>query len=287
MSATWHDHVIATKITSRLRRDLPKARSDSDYPSVHVLTGQEQWVMTMWMLASFLLFTKRTWNIFVHDDGTLSDSAASTLLQTIDGCKLIPRSTADATMRDVLSEHAECVAYRSQHPLAVKCFDIPYFAPGDRFILLDSDVLFYRTPDKIIEWAENPKDHTTWFNRDCQEPSPISSTRCLKDFGFALWPQVNSGLCLISKEIIAHEKFEFWLQHPLIKQGNPWRKEQTLLALAASESNQGGILPPAYEVSLSPKAGDSCTARHYIGAVRNYFYSEGIRRLKGKLLLSE
>jgi hypothetical protein len=63
-----------------------------------------------------------------------------------------------------------------------------------------------------------------------------------------------------------------------------WRVEQTLLALCASRTGRGGLLPSAYEVSLGFRRGPEAICRHYVGAVRDRFYAEGVRELAGVLL---
>jgi hypothetical protein len=76
------------------------------------------------------------------------------------------------------------------------------------------------------------------------------------------------------------DAMEEWLGHPALQ--NPkmqWRVEQTLLALCASQSGVGGLLPSEYEVSPNKNRLPSGISRHYIGCVRDRFYSEGILEL--------
>ncbi|MEZ5326114.1 MAG: hypothetical protein R3F19_13770 [Verrucomicrobiales bacterium] len=282
-AAAWHDHFTSTLILDR-RISVPKAHADDTSPPVHVLAGEEQWLMAAWMLTSFLHFTDRPWNIFVHDDGTLSENARAELIRLFDGITIVPRSDADVVMKDTLGMYPRCAAYRDAHPLGIKCFDIPHMAKGERFLLLDSDVLFFKRPDQILAWAEDENDHSTWFNQDPQEPSSLSLDQCQSDLGFSLWPRVNSGLCLLHKDSIRLTNFEQWLELAAIKNGIAWRTEQTLLALGASRTGKGGLLPEGYEVSLGKTRKPDAIARHYVGAVRSRFYAEGVRDLKGCLL---
>jgi hypothetical protein len=63
-----------------------------------------------------------------------------------------------------------------------------------------------------------------------------------------------------------------------------WLVEQTLFAICASAVGRGGLLPAEYEVSKARFASPGVVARHYVGAVRNRFYGEGIPRVKKELL---
>ena len=69
--------------------------------------------------------------------------------------------------------------------------------------------------------------------------------------------------------------------------GPIWRVEQTLFALCASRGGKGGLLPKNYEVSLRRRASPDAIARHYVGAVRDRFYGEGLKRLHEELLTLE
>jgi hypothetical protein len=63
--------------------------------------------------------------------------------------------------------------------------------------------------------------------------------------------------------------------------------EQTLFALCASRFGKGGLLPKHYEVSLKRRAHPDAIARHYVGAVRDRFFGEGLKRLREELLAVE
>ena len=52
----------------------------------------------------------------------------------------------------------------------------------------------------------------------------------------------------------------------------------------AAVAGRGGLLPPDYEVSLEKKARPDAVARHYVGAVRQLFYGDGIARVKRQLI---
>jgi hypothetical protein len=74
---------------------------------------------------------------------------------------------------------------------------------------------------------------------------------------------------------------EKWLGHSSLQ--NPkmqWRVEQTLLALSASKVGRGGLLPSEYEVSPNKSRLPTGISRHYIGCVRDRFYSEGVFTLR-------
>lgn len=250
---------------------------------VHVLTGEKDWQLCAWMLASWFTFTEQTWRVIIHDDGTLSSAAKKTLASLFKTARFITRADSDPTMDKLLRPFPFCHEYRAKHPLAQKIFDIPHFCDSDRFIILDSDLLFYRYPAEIMQWVTgNTKD--CWFNEDCVESSLITAQTAWEDLGVKLWPRVNSGLCLMQKSAIDLEFCERALGETSIMQGHIWRIEQTLIALNASRQVLGGLLPKTYEVSLSKDASSDAIMRHYVGAVRDRFFAEGLAKLAPILL---
>lgn len=253
---------------------------------VHVLTGAKDWELCAWMLASFFHFTEQTWNIVIHDDGTLTSAIGTQFKKLFKSVRIISRDEADTKMDRLLLPFPFCHDYRNKHPLALKIFDMAQFCESDRFIVFDSDVLFFNYPREITNWVSKNASEC-WFNEDAEEGSLITTEHAWSDLGVTLWPRVNSGLCLLSKAAIDLEFCERALGETSILKGHIWRVEQTLFALCASRHGKGGLLPKTYEVSLAKEASSDCIARHYVGAVRDHFFDEGLKRLRDVLLTEE
>lgn len=255
---------------------------------VHVLTGEKDWRLAAWMLASFFHFTEMAWPVVIHDDGTLPEDGRATLESLFNGARIIRRSEADEEMKRVLRAYPFCEDYRNAHPLALKIFDMPHFEKGDRFLMIDSDVLFFNHPREIIDWANAPaKNKDCWFNEDVQESSLITAAEAREELDVKLWARVNSGIAAIYKPAIDLDFCDRVLATTSILRGQVWRVEQTLFALCASRGGRGGLLPNNYEVSLRRRASPEAIARHYVGAVRDRFYGEGLKRLHEELLTLE
>jgi hypothetical protein len=255
---------------------------------LHLLTNSNDWKMALWMLASFHETTQRRWLITLHEDGSLMEEDLENFWRIFPEIRIVRPKDAELRMARVLSNYPRCRDYRTRMPHALKCFDIPEFCEEYKYLMLDPDVLFFRSPAEILNWAEDSNMRGCWFNRDFQEPSPISPAQAVADLGVPLWPCVNTGLCLLERQTVKNlDAMEEWLGHPALQ--NPkmqWRVEQTLLALCASQNGVGGLLPEQYEVSPHKYRKPGGISRHYIGCVRDRFYSEGILELHKQLNLS-
>ena len=282
-SASYHDY----KTKQLIRKWIWPFWNDAPMSvPVHVLTGEKDWLLCAWMLASFFHCTEHTWNIVIHDDGTLTEEIRRELARLFKNSRIIPRAQADATIEAVLKPLPFAYEYRGMHPFALRIFDMPYYCEGPRFIQLDSDVLFFNHPREIMDWVGGGGNEC-WFNEDVSEGSLISEKDALEDFAVKLWPRVNAGLALVAKEAIDFEFCDRVLAETSILKGPLWRVEQTLFALCASRAGKGGLLPKTYEVSLGKHSAEDCVARHYVGAVRDRFYGEGLKRLRPVLLAGE
>lgn len=251
---------------------------------VHLLTCAGDWLCAAWTLASFVHFTQHRWHLVVHDDGTLPAQARSTLRQLFPALEIIARAEANAAMSLQLAQFPRCAAYRAAHPLALKLLDCALLSQTDRLILLDSDILFFQRPTEVMQWVREEREGC-FFNPDFQNAYCLSPEEAQSRLGTPLWPRVNTGLSLFVREAVDLAFCERCLgdEALLDPESIAWR-EQTLLALCASRWGQGGLLSERYEVTFNPRMAEDAVTRHYVGAMRRWFLSEGVRRLRPILL---
>jgi hypothetical protein len=281
----WAEHLLMPRISSWR---IPNELEDSPVP-VHVLTSRYDWEMALWMLASLHEASRLRWPIVLHEDGTLEQEQLDLYAKLFPSLKVVRRTEADLVMGQILGPYPRCADYRNRMPHGLKAFDIPQLANSPRYLMLDPDVLFFSRPTEIVDWAADSEDFSCWFNQDFQEPSPIPPAQAEKDLGIELWSQVNTGLCLLTRDSVSDlAAMEEWLAHPALQDSKvQWRVEQTLLALAASKAGKGGLLPSTYEVSPNRNRHPKSVARHYVGCVRDRFIGEGVKELSDLTLISK
>lgn len=278
--AVYHDYWTARKI----RRWRPAAADKPQEPvSVHVLTGEYDWRYAAWMLASWFHFTERNWPVFIHDDGSLPPEAASLYATILPEATVVARARADAEVDAALEGRPLCVRGRHFYNPSLKFFDTRHYAPHERLIILDSDILFFRKPRLLLDWVDGGGADFL-FMRDVADASALDRETVRTALGLDLMENINSGMCFLPKNLIDLDFTEHCLAETELLRTTRWTFEQTLFALCASHDGGGRLLPGEYELTLNPAMRPNSVARHYVGRVRQLIYAEGIRRLRRELL---
>lgn len=257
-----------------IRRHVRPSRVIAD-PAVHMLVSSKTWHAGILAAVTFEHHSGRRWKFFIHDDGTLEKTHRKRITDVFDDATIVDRAAADARAREFLAGHPKCLDRRGRHNLFLKFSDFIAWTPGRRFIVLDSDVIFFRAPGEIVEWAESGAD-TCHYNEDTKEKYCIPRAFIAERLGVEMWPRFNSGLVLLPSAAVSlalSERlavaFEDDAHHPQFF-------EQTLYGLMSSIWNRGGPLPSTYEISWGYLRRRHATCRHYVGDFKHdLLYIEG------------
>ena len=243
--------------------------------SVHLLVSSKTWRMGLLSVFSLEYFSGRRWKIFLHEDGTVDAKARSRIEAKIPGVRFVSRKEADEATEKLLAPYPACQRNRSRHNLFLKFFDPIAFAPGDKYLILDSDLFFYRRPDLLLDWALGD-EKACYYNKDVKEVYALPRDDIERVMGVRLWESFNSGLLCICREAISLELAEKLLEAFEGKAPHPQFFEQTLYALCASAHDLGGPLPPEYEITWNIFRRSDSICRHYVGPAKfDHLYFEG------------
>ncbi|HLB33027.1 MAG: hypothetical protein A3F67_08200 [Verrucomicrobia bacterium RIFCSPHIGHO2_12_FULL_41_10] len=269
--SSW-GYSLGTLVATLSKR--PSQKADPSV-SVHLLVSSKTWHAGLLAAISFEFFTRRRWNLFIHEDGSVDEQARRRIEKILPGVHFVARAESEERMKEYLKDYPKCRDHRSRHNLFLKFFDLPAFAPGERFILLDSDVLFFNRPQEILDWADSGSEDC-FYNEDTKEKYCIPRVEIESALEVRLWHRFNSGLVLMPKKAISLDLAEKLLISFEATAHHPQFFEQTLYALMASVWNRGGPLPATYEISWGFFRKKKCIARHYLGAFKHdILYLEG------------
>jgi len=252
---------------------------------IHILSGRARLTMALWMISSWIAVTGRNWKFVIHDDGTLCAADMARLERVLPCCKTMLSTKSNPAIHEMLSEHPLCLQCRNLHPLGRKLFDIPLFACQDKLLSIDTDILFFLKPYLLLKWISGQNAEGSLFMEDIKDSSLVSVGDVEHLFGIPLVQRVNTGIVGLHKKILSLDFIEDCLGSTGILRKDRWYVEQTLFAIVASRFGRVELLPQEYAISEGSHCPANTVARHYVGAVRQYFYSEGLSRIR--LMLDE
>jgi len=263
----------ARKISSTKLFGYPKAEF-----SIHMLSCHRHVEMSLWALKSFSYYARLSPSVFVHDDGTLTTDDVACFNEHIAHCSVVRRAQADVRIREILKDHPHCrdVRFAQGHPLPIKLFDAWAHAPHDVFILMDSDVLFFRRPEELLNHAANGR---ACFSADCQDAYAATTEELRAFMGVDVMPAVNSGLLAIGRSDFDLDLSERFFQSLPSARYHGF-SEQT--AWAVILSNLGAKrLSRAYQISSRTSVHSETVSNHYVSdGYRLRFWTTGVRLLK-------
>lgn len=149
--------------------------------------------------------------IYLHDDGSLTDVDKS-LLSDIDNVIFIDRKWADKEIEQYIKNHLNCTNYRlgdSKINLwhKIKLFDYFFFSKTKRVLGLDTDLLFMRKPQDVIDLI---KSNIPFYFPDIQSSYSFNEPKN----EVPVYKNVNTGLIFIpSKDYYNLDDLEFALSN--------------------------------------------------------------------------
>lgn len=228
----------------------------------------------MMAVLSLEYFSGRRWKIMIHDDGSLDEASQKSILAKLPGATLVTRKEADNAFSSELGRYPACARNRSNHNFFLKFFDPWLHAPHEKYILLDADVIFYRNPREILEWATRD-DGVCLYMRDIKEVFCTSRNRIEEFYDFRVATPFNAGFLCMNKSAIDPDFCEKFLSEFEDKSEHPQFLEQTLHALCVSKGGVAGELPGTYEMTWNLLRRPDSICRHYVGPAKfDHLYLE-------------
>jgi hypothetical protein len=254
---------------------------------IHMITSKKDFLDAIWCLKTFYYYSNLNPMLVIHNDGTLKDEHKKILLNHFQGAEIVERDKSNKEMNDFLKDFKNIIKFREikNFYCAMKIFDILKYSYVDKLIMLDSDILFFKRPDEIIDHLVNNK---FFFNSDIQDSYAEDVTNFLKNHQLGILPKINAGLIHISKKYyfdhleLMDDYFNETQSYTKSKIVN--RHEQTLHAILLSKAN-ASRLSEQYQISKKPIMIDTVSHHFVNDGSRELFYTKGLKMLKKKNFL--
>ncbi len=250
---------------------------------VHILTGERFWHQSVYCVASLQLVSHERITPVFYSDGSLNSSVKSHIRSIAPWSEFVEDSAINARL-DLTLPHARFPTLRSRRESYVhlrKLTDIHTFA-GSWKLVLDSDLLFYRTPSALIKWFDDPKPMHMLDVVD-NYGYPLDYLESLA--GAPLPRRLNVGVCGLDSGSIDWDRVEYWCKAQLDDFGPSYLQEQGLTAMIMASQNLS-VLPEA-DYILMPRVHEGRTPRaimhHYVHSSKRSYFQYGWRILDRRL----
>ena len=187
-----------------------------------MLLGHKHVGMCLWSVKSFLYHTGRKYSIVLHDDGSLTESDVETLEKHLVNVRIINKEFADAAVKEKISafpnitefrfSNEETINHRGQYNkyiMSLILLDINLLSSASKRMVMDADVLFFKTPHLLMDWIENPDDTRSLYSVEAFKPYRNSKSELC--FTRRTQPGFNSGLLCLHEDVFDLAHLENWI----------------------------------------------------------------------------
>jgi hypothetical protein len=225
-------------------------------PEIHSLVCHRHVYNYILAIKSFLRFYNDV-TVIVHDDGSLTKKDKDTVRKHIRNIHIIDRDYADVKINKILDQYPNCRRYRDTYVIALQLFDYTLLCESNKIVSLDSDILFFKKPDTLIDWLRDGKNIVYFW-----EPEPWGTREFLakinRDDCFV---GVNAGFMCFYKETMNLELIEQIMSEVEIFDWQTGQGVYTIL-LKKQEKHELSYFDPSQYQDWS-RFRDGQTARHY------------------------
>ncbi len=261
---------------------LPPLPAPANAPrvTVHLLTGRRFWYQTAFCLHSFAHHAAAQLTAHIYDDGTFDEPLRAQLKRPGPGLEFHSAAGIGTRLDDLLPESKFPVLRERwrNYPNIRKLTD-PHLGSTGWKLVLDSDLLFFRRPDFLLDWCAAPDRplHAV----DCAESYGYSRALLEKLAGAPIPPLVNVGLCGLRSESLNWPELEAWCAELIAREKTSYYLEQALVAMLVARA-QPCAVAPAIDYVTKPGRSEGTTPgavmHHYVAESKRWYFRDGWRR---------
>ena len=197
------------------------------------LTGKRFWYQPAFCAWSLARRSGRPLIMNLADDGTLTPELERELRRLFPDGSTHWRQECQAQFEQLLPAaryptlHLRWHDYINLHKLTA-----PHLVGSGTKLVLDSDMLFFRRPDALLDWWDQRQNPCLMV--DCEESYGYSRPLLERLAGVPLLPSLNVGICGLDSDVIDWDEVEFWCRSLVEAEGTSYYLEQALFAMLAS-----------------------------------------------------
>ena len=245
----------------------------NDAIEIHFLTGKKFWYQTCWCAYSMAQHSNLAIRPVIYDDGSLEQSYQDEIHRIFPNAKIFLKPELDARVNQYLPQHRFPFLRerRQNYPNLRKLIDIHIGSQGWKLVL-DSDMLFFRTPTVLLHWLQQPQQPCYMVDTETSYGYTESLMTSLTQ---APIPQrVNVGICGLKSDDLDWEKLESWCKTLIEQQGTHYYQEQALIAMLMA--GQSCTVAPEADYVVMPDRHEAMqpttVLHHYVADSKPWYF---------------
>jgi hypothetical protein len=262
-------------------RLTPLSFDGPEFPAeVHFLTGKRFWFMTAFCCYSLLLHSRANLRLVFHSDGTLEGEHAERLSEVFPAARCEKPSEIKLRLDEHLPvERFPTLRERRRHQMVMRKLTDVHAGTSGWKIFLDSDMLFFRRPDFLLDWLREPR--RPFYMQDISRAygySPELMSTLARGY---LPKRLNSGMCGLNSDEIDWEQLDAWCREMIEREGKQYLQEQALTAMMVV--NKECAVAPREDYIVVPRRREvkrpQAVMHHYAGDMKRWYFQYGWKHI--------
>ncbi|MBD1855425.1 MULTISPECIES: glycosyl transferase [Leptolyngbya] len=259
---------------------LPPLTPSSNPDKLYFLSGRRFWYQTCFCAYSMVTRSGVYFRPVIYNDGTLSQPFQDEIRRIFPDAEIIDTEIIEDQLDQALPTQTfpTLRSRRLEYFNLRKLTDIHAGSQGWKLVL-DSDMLFFRRPDFLLDWLKAPENPC--YMVDIDNAYGYSDALMTQLARAAIPDRVNVGICGLNSTSIDWEELEYWCKTLIDTEGTNYYQEQALTAmLIARFPNE---IAPEKEYVLMPNRSEVQTPQavmhHYVADSKFWYFRYGWQQI--------
>jgi len=246
---------------------------------LHLLTGRRFWYQTAFCLWSLARHANRPLAPVIYDDGSLTDDFRYPLQRLFPAARFVAQEETIARLDGLLPANKFPVLRERwlSYPNIRKLTD-PHVGSSGWKLVLDSDLLFFRHPQFLLDWLDRPT--CPLHAVDCETSYGYSRPLMYELAGTQVRDLVNVGLTGLNGAELDWERLESWCRVLINRERTHYYLEQALVAMLVA--GRECAISPAVDYVTLPVEPETTECRavmhHYVAHSKRAYFQKNWRR---------
>lgn len=247
---------------------------------VHFLTGKDHWYQSLFCFLSLQRFCEDRITPVLYSDGSFSRTCREKFRRVVPWAEIQTVEDIENRLDEALpnSDYPLLREWRHNQLLIRKITDVHAGSEGWK-LLLDSDMLFFRKPQFLIDYLHRPERPCYMVDIDTYHGYSPQLRYKLADGPIP--EAVNTGICGLKSDDINFDRLQQWLQIMTDEEGAKYHVGQGLSSLIFAGRDCAVAPPSEYVVlpSLEERKSPTVTLHHYVAESRRSYFQYGWRHV--------